>query len=180
VAGERSTKRARLHRPITELDFSEEEIRRYSRHIGLPEVGGIGQKQINQASVLVVGAGGLGSPVAFYVAAAGVGKIGIVDSDVVDISNLQRQILHTTADIGRKKVDRGRCADGLWCWVGSRLHHRRVLLGDPLPRPQRLGVRRGTRRRGVPRGENPEALTVVEEKRSAVSKESPDEIRRAR
>lgn len=108
MAGERSTKRARLRTPISELNFSEEEIRRYSRHIVLPEVGGIGQKRINRASVLVVGAGGLGSPVAFYLAAAGVGKIGIVDNDVVDISNLQRQILHTTADIGRKKVESAR------------------------------------------------------------------------
>jgi molybdopterin/thiamine biosynthesis adenylyltransferase len=74
----------------------------------LPEVGGIGQKQINRASVLVVGAGGLGSPVAFYLAAAGVGKIGIVDDDVVDVSNLQRQILHTTRDVGRKKVESAR------------------------------------------------------------------------
>ena len=104
MAGEGSTKLARLRTPITELNYSEEEIRRYSRHIVLPEVGGIGQKRINRASVLVVGAGGLGSPVALYLAAAGVGTIGIVDSDVVDISNLQRQILHTTADIGRKKV----------------------------------------------------------------------------
>jgi adenylyltransferase/sulfurtransferase len=104
VAGETSAKLAHLHAPITELDFSEEEIRRYSRHIVLPEVGGIGQKQLNRASVLVVGAGGLGSPVALYLAAAGVGKIGIVDNDVVDISNLQRQILHSTVTIGRKKV----------------------------------------------------------------------------
>jgi molybdopterin-synthase adenylyltransferase len=105
VAGERSTKLAGLRAPITELDFSEEEIHRYSRHIVLPEVGGMGQKRINRASVLVVGAGGLGSPVALYLAAAGVGKIGIVDNDVVDLSNLQRQILHTTADVGRKKVE---------------------------------------------------------------------------
>jgi adenylyltransferase/sulfurtransferase len=108
VAGEISTKLAHLHAPITSLDFSEEEIHRYSRHIVLPEVGGIGQKQINRASVLVVGAGGLGSPVAFYLAAAGVGKIGIVDNDVVDTSNLQRQILHSTATVGRKKVESAR------------------------------------------------------------------------
>jgi molybdopterin/thiamine biosynthesis adenylyltransferase len=108
VTGGTPAKLAHLRVPITELDFSEEEIRRYSRHIVLPEVGGIGQKQINRASVLVVGAGGLGSPVAFYLAAAGVGKIGIVDNDVVDVSNLQRQILHTTADVGRKKVDSAR------------------------------------------------------------------------
>jgi adenylyltransferase/sulfurtransferase len=74
----------------------------------LPEVGGIGQKRINRASVLVVGAGGLGSPVAYYLAAAGVGTIGIVDHDIVDTSNLQRQILHTTAAIGRKKVESAR------------------------------------------------------------------------
>jgi molybdopterin-synthase adenylyltransferase len=105
VADGASAKLAHLRMPITELNFTEEEIRRYSRHIVLPEVGGIGQKQINRASVLVVGAGGLGSPVAFYLAAAGVGTIGIVDNDVVDTSNLQRQILHTTADVGRKKVE---------------------------------------------------------------------------
>ena len=103
-----AAKLAHLRAPITELDFSEEEIRRYSRHIVLPEVGGTGQKRINRASVLVVGAGGLGSPVAYYLAAAGVGKIGIVDNDVVDMSNLQRQILHTTADVGRKKVESAR------------------------------------------------------------------------
>jgi molybdopterin/thiamine biosynthesis adenylyltransferase len=108
VAGGTSAKLAHLHAPITALDFSEEEIRRYSRHIVLPEVGGIGQKQINRASVLVVGAGGLGSPAAFYLAAAGVGKLGVVDNDVADTSNLQRQILHTTADVGRKKVESAR------------------------------------------------------------------------
>jgi adenylyltransferase/sulfurtransferase len=108
VAAETLAKLARLHAPISELDFSEEEIRRYSRHIVLPEVGGVGQKQINRASALVVGAGGLGSPVAFYLAAAGVGTIGIVDNDVVDTSNLQRQILHHTASIGRKKVESAR------------------------------------------------------------------------
>jgi molybdopterin/thiamine biosynthesis adenylyltransferase len=108
VSAQQSSKLERLHAPITELDFSEDEIRRYSRHIVLPEVGGIGQKRINRASVLVVGAGGLGSPVALYLAAAGVGKIGIVDNDIVDTSNLQRQILHTTASVGRKKVESGR------------------------------------------------------------------------
>jgi molybdopterin-synthase adenylyltransferase len=108
VADGTLAKLAHLRAPIAELDFSEEEIRRYSRHIVLPEVGGIGQKQINRAAVLVVGAGGLGSPVAFYLAAAGVGTIGIVDNDAVDTSNLQRQILHTTADVGRKKVESAR------------------------------------------------------------------------
>jgi adenylyltransferase/sulfurtransferase len=108
VAGETATKLAHLHAPITQLDFSEEDIHRYSRHIVLPEVGGIGQTRLHRASVLIVGAGGLGSPIAMYLAAAGIGKIGIVDDDVVDLSNLQRQILHTTADIGRKKVESAR------------------------------------------------------------------------
>jgi adenylyltransferase/sulfurtransferase len=108
VAGETLTKLAHLHAPIAALDFSEDEIHRYSRHIVLPEVGGVGQRRLNAAAVLVVGAGGLGSPVAMYLAAAGVGKIGIVDNDVVDLSNLQRQILHSTPDIGRKKVESAR------------------------------------------------------------------------
>ena len=108
MAGESAAKLAHLHGPIAELDFSEDDIHRYSRHIVLPEVGGIGQKRLNRAAVLIVGAGGLGSPVAMYLAAAGIGKIGIVDNDVVDVSNLQRQILHTTADIGRKKVESAR------------------------------------------------------------------------
>jgi adenylyltransferase/sulfurtransferase len=84
---------------------SEEQVTRYSRHILLPEVGGKGQHKIGQARILVVGAGGLGSPVAFYLAAAGVGTIGLIDSDVVDLSNLQRQVIHQTKDIGRPKVD---------------------------------------------------------------------------
>ena len=86
------------------FDFNEEELTRYSRHILLQDVGVEGQEKLRQASVLVVGAGGLGSPVALYLAAAGVGTIGIVDGDVVDLSNLQRQIIHTTADVGRPKV----------------------------------------------------------------------------
>lgn len=85
------------------MEYSEEWIERYSRHIILPEIGGAGQRKINEAKMLILGAGGLGSPVAFYLAAAGVGKLGIVDDDVVDITNLQRQILHTTQDIGKSK-----------------------------------------------------------------------------
>lgn len=90
------------------MDYSEKWIERYSRHIILPEIGGTGQKRINEAKVLVLGAGGLGSPVALYLAAAGVGTIGLVDSDVVDLTNLQRQILHATKDIGRPKVESGK------------------------------------------------------------------------
>jgi molybdopterin/thiamine biosynthesis adenylyltransferase len=86
------------------MDFTEEQISRYSRHILLPEVGGKGQRKIAQAKVLIVGAGGLGSPAAFYLAAAGVGTIGLIDSDVVDLSNLQRQVIHFTPDVGRPKV----------------------------------------------------------------------------
>lgn len=86
------------------IEFSDEQIERYSRHIILKEVGGKGQEKIARARVLVIGAGGLGSPVAYYLAAAGVGTLGIVDSDAVDLSNLQRQILHRTADVGRPKV----------------------------------------------------------------------------
>ena len=86
------------------MEFSEEQINRYSRHILLPEVGGKGQKKLAKARIFVVGAGGLGSPVALYLAAAGIGTIGLIDSDVVDLSNLQRQVLHHTPDVGRAKV----------------------------------------------------------------------------
>ena len=85
--------------------MTEEQIRRYSRHIILPEVGGRGQKRLLGSRVLIIGAGGLGSPAALYLAAAGVGTLGIVDFDKVDLSNLQRQILHHTHDVGRPKVD---------------------------------------------------------------------------
>lgn len=86
------------------LGWSKEQVERYSRHIILPEVGGKGQKKINAAKVFLVGAGGLGSPVGLYLAAAGVGTIGICDADAVDLSNLQRQILHRTEDVNRPKV----------------------------------------------------------------------------
>ncbi len=86
------------------VELSHEEIRRYSRHLIMPEVGSAGQRKIIESSVLIIGAGGLGSPVALYLALAGVGKIGLIDFDVVDRSNLQRQILHQTADIGKPKV----------------------------------------------------------------------------
>jgi adenylyltransferase/sulfurtransferase len=86
------------------MELNNDEIRRYSRHLILPEVGLAGQKKIKGTSVLCIGAGGLGSPIAMYLAAAGVGKLGIVDFDTVDYSNLQRQILHTDADVGRPKA----------------------------------------------------------------------------
>ncbi len=87
-----------------DLDFTEDEISRYSRHILLAEVGGIGQAKIKAARVLVVGAGGLGSPVLLYLAAAGVGTIGVIDDDRVELSNLQRQIAHTTGGLGTAKA----------------------------------------------------------------------------
>ena len=87
------------------IDFSDDQIKRYARHILLPEVGGVGQEKLLDSKVLVIGAGGLGSPVLMYLAAAGVGTIGIIDDDVVDLSNLQRQIAHTTKDIGVDKVE---------------------------------------------------------------------------
>jgi molybdopterin/thiamine biosynthesis adenylyltransferase len=86
-------------------EFTEEQLERYSRHILLDDVGVDGQEKLLQAKVLIVGAGGLGSPVGLYLAAAGVGIIGIIDSDSVEISNLQRQIAHFTKDIGLSKVD---------------------------------------------------------------------------
>jgi len=87
------------------FNFTQEQIRRYSRHIILSEIGGTGQSKLLESKVLLVGAGGLGSPAALYLAAAGVGTLGIVDFDRVDDSNLQRQILHSTKDIGRSKVE---------------------------------------------------------------------------
>ena len=88
-----------------DLDFSEDEIARYSRHILLDEVGGTGQAKLRAARVLIVGAGGLGSPVLLYLAASGVGTIGLIDDDRVDLSNLQRQLAHTTDRVGAPKVE---------------------------------------------------------------------------
>ncbi|MDE2183141.1 MAG: molybdopterin-synthase adenylyltransferase MoeB [Alphaproteobacteria bacterium] len=87
------------------MHFTDEDLERYARHIVLREVGGAGQAKLRQSRVLVIGAGGLGSPAILYLAAAGVGTIGIVDFDVVSLSNLQRQIAHKTADIGRFKTE---------------------------------------------------------------------------
>src|ERR1700757_1437608 len=88
--------------PVT---LTNDEILRYSRHLIMPEVGMEGQLKLKQARVLCIGAGGLGSPLALYLGAAGVGTLGIVDFDVVDFTNLQRQVIHGTSDVGRKKLD---------------------------------------------------------------------------
>jgi adenylyltransferase/sulfurtransferase len=92
------------------FELTNEEIRRYSRHLILPEVGMAGQRKIRNTSVLCIGAGGLGSPIAMYLAAAGIGRLGIVDFDTVDYSNLQRQILHSDADVGTSKADSAKAA----------------------------------------------------------------------
>lgn len=90
------------------MQFTESEIQRYSRHIILQDVGGKGQLKLKRAKVLLIGAGGLGSPAGLYLAAAGIGTIGLVDGDVVDLSNLQRQIMHSTTTIGQPKVESGK------------------------------------------------------------------------
>ena len=93
---------------LDKIEFSNDEIARYSRHLIMPEVTLEGQKRLKAASVLCIGTGGLGSPIALYLAAAGIGRMGLVDGDVVDFSNLQRQILHGTKDVGRKKLNSAR------------------------------------------------------------------------
>src|SRR5260370_33530110 len=90
---------------VKKVELSNEEVLRYSRHLIMPEVGMDGQLKLKAARVLCIGTGGLGSPLAMYLAAAGVGTLGLVDFDVVDFTNLQRQIIHSTADVGRKKLD---------------------------------------------------------------------------
>ena len=92
----------------TSYRFTEDQVQRYARHIILPGIGGEGQRKLVESKVLVVGAGGLGSPVALYLAAAGVGTLGILDFDRVDLSNLQRQVLHDTEDVGKPKVESAR------------------------------------------------------------------------
>ncbi len=87
------------------MEFTDDQIQRYARHIILPEIGGTGQAKLLDARVLVVGAGGLGAPVLLYLAAAGIGTIGVIDDDTVDLSNLQRQVIHDTGTIGVAKVD---------------------------------------------------------------------------
>src|SRR5213595_2085632 len=111
--------RSRVHRrkapavslpPLVEpaAELTVDEVRRYSRHLIIPDVGMTGQKRLKNAKVLVVGAGGLGSPALLYLAAAGVGTLGIVDFDVVDETNLQRQIIHGQSDVGRPKAESAR------------------------------------------------------------------------
>ncbi len=90
---------------LDRIELSNDEIARYSRHLIMPEVTLEGQKRLKAASILCIGTGGLGSPIALYLAAAGIGRLGLVDGDVVDFSNLQRQILHGTKDVGRKKLN---------------------------------------------------------------------------
>src|SRR4029079_14909678 len=91
--------------PTVLPELTTDDLSRYSRHLILPEVGMEGQRKLKAAKVLFVGTGGLGSPLALYLAAAGLGTLGLIDFDVVDASNLQRQIIHSTKDIGRKKLD---------------------------------------------------------------------------
>lgn len=90
---------------IADIQLSHEEVQRYSRHLIMPEVGMTGQKKLKASSILLIGAGGLGSPLAMYLAAAGIGRIGLVDYDVVDYTNLQRQVIHGTKDVGRPKLE---------------------------------------------------------------------------
>jgi molybdopterin/thiamine biosynthesis adenylyltransferase len=113
--------------------LSREELERYARHIVLRDVGGPGQAALKKARVLVIGAGGLGAPVLFYLAAAGVGTLGIVDDDLVSLSNLQRQVLHTTGDIGDAKVDSAAAAIGrLNPHVAVERHAVRITAGNAL------------------------------------------------
>lgn len=107
--------------------LSPDEVERYSRHLIIPEIGAIGQRRLKNARVLVIGAGGLGSPALLYLAAAGVGTIGIIDDDEVDLSNLQRQIIHGVADVGRPKIESARDAiSALNPLVDVRLHDVRL------------------------------------------------------
>jgi len=115
--------------PLVEpaVELTSAEVERYSRHIMIPEIGAIGQRRLKMARVLVVGAGGLGSPVLLYLAAAGIGTIGIIDDDTVDLSNLQRQVIHGVSDIGRQKLESARRAVAeLNPLVEVRLHHTRL------------------------------------------------------
>src|SRR5438477_2752209 len=111
--------------------LSPDELERYARHIVLREVGGPGQAALKNARVLVVGAGGLGAPALMYLAAAGVGTIGVVDDDIVSLSNLQRQVIHATSDVGRAKTDSARARLGeINPHVSVRAHNERLKAGN--------------------------------------------------
>ncbi|AUZ35337.1 adenylyltransferase/sulfurtransferase MoeZ [Arthrobacter sp. PGP41] len=108
-------------------DLTPDEVERYSRHLIIPEIGSLGQRRLKNAKVLVIGAGGLGSPALLYLAAAGVGTLGIIDDDAVDLSNLQRQVIHGVADVGRPKIESARDAiAALNPLVDVRLHNVRL------------------------------------------------------
>lgn len=118
-----------MNRPMP-APFSDDELERYARHIVLPEIGGPGQQKLKSARVLVIGAGGLGAPVIQYLAAAGVGTLGIVDDDTVSLSNLQRQVIHSTDDVGTPKGESAATAVGrINPHVGVELHPLRL---DPV------------------------------------------------
>ena len=109
------------------MEFTDEQLQRYARHIVLSEVGGVGQKKLLSGRVLVIGAGGLGAPLLLYLAAAGVGTLGVVDDDVVDLSNLQRQVIHTTQNIGAPKVESAaKAVEAINPGVNFQPHHARV------------------------------------------------------
>ena len=111
--------------------LSPEELERYARHIVLPEIGGAGQQRLKRARVLVVGAGGLGAPMLQYLAAAGVGTLGIIDDDTVSLSNLQRQVIHDTASVGQTKLDSARAAiERMNQNVSVELHNLRIDRGN--------------------------------------------------
>lgn len=100
-----------LNPNLDEIQLTKDDYERYSRHLILPEVGMEGQKRLKAASVLCIGTGGLGSPLLLYLAAAGIGRIGIVDFDVVDTSNLQRQVIHGTSWVGKPKIESAKKPD---------------------------------------------------------------------
>lgn len=109
------------------MEFTDEQLQRYARHIVLSEVGGVGQEKLLSGRVLVIGAGGLGAPLLLYLAAAGVGTLGVVDDDVVDLSNLQRQVIHTTQNIGAPKVESAaKAVEAVNPGVNFQPHHVRV------------------------------------------------------
>ena len=117
------------------MDFSNRENERYSRHFCLPGVGLEGQKRLKNGSVLCIGAGGLGSPAALYLAAAGVGRLGIIDGDAVELSNLQRQVLHSGDTVGLPKTESAeRCLARLNGDIAIESHHTCLLYTSPSPR----------------------------------------------